>query len=83
MVNQKRVRRVMKENGLMVTQTRHRTKRLAQRRKPRADRPRQYWGIDMTKFMIPSIGWAYLVIVLDWLTKKIVGWNLSLRSRTA
>ncbi|RMH34285.1 MAG: IS3 family transposase, partial [Nitrospirae bacterium] len=24
---------------------------------------------------------AYLVIVLDWYTKKIVGWNLALRSR--
>jgi transposase InsO family protein len=36
----------------------------------------------MTKFMIPCIGWAYLVVVLDWYTKKIVGWNLSLRSRS-
>jgi transposase InsO family protein len=35
----------------------------------------------MTKFLIPTLGWAYLVIVLDWYTKKIVGWNLSLRSR--
>jgi len=31
---------------------------------------------------IPSIGWVYLVVVLDWDTKKIVGWNLSLRSRS-
>ena len=38
--------------------------------------------MDRTKFIIPSIGWVYLVIVLDWYTKKIVGWNLSLRSRT-
>jgi transposase InsO family protein len=35
----------------------------------------------MTKFLIPALGWADLVIVLDWDTKKIVGWNLSLRSR--
>ncbi len=26
--------------------------------------------------------WVYLVIVLDWYTKKIVGWNTSLRSKT-
>ena len=32
----------------------------------------------MTKFMVSSIGW----VVLDWYTKKIVGWNLSLRSRS-
>ncbi|PMP72352.1 MAG: hypothetical protein C0187_01610 [Calditerrivibrio nitroreducens] len=35
----------------------------------------------MTEFMVSSIGWVYLVIVLDWYTKKIVGWNLTLRSR--
>jgi putative transposase len=80
-VNQKRVRRVMKENALMATQTVHRAKRTPQRSKPQAKRPRQYWGIDMTKFMIPVVGWIYLVIVLDWYSKKIVGWDLSLRSR--
>ena len=54
---------------------------VSQRRsKPRADRPRQSWGIDMTKFMVPSVGWVYLVIVVDWFTKNTVGWNLSLRS---
>jgi putative transposase len=82
-VNEKRVRRVMKENGLMATQTVHKARRTPQRSKPKAERPRQYWGIDMTKFMIPVLGWVYLVIVLDWYTKKIVGWDLSLRSRAA
>jgi hypothetical protein len=57
-VNEKRVRRVMKENGLMATQTVHRAKRRPQRSKPRAERPRQYWGIDMTKFLIPVLGWV-------------------------
>jgi putative transposase len=46
-------------------------------------RPRQCWGVDMTKFLVSSIGWIYLVVVLDWYTKKIVGWNISLRSRAA
>lgn len=81
MVNQKRVRRLMKEHGFMVTQVVHKAKRTPQRSKPKAERPRQYWGIDMTKFMIPVLGWVYLVIVLDWYTKKIVGWDISLRSR--
>ena len=83
LVNEKRVRRVMKDNGLMVTQTVHKAKRTPQRSKPRAERPRQYWGIDMTKFLIPVLGWVYLVMVLDWYTKKIVGWDLSLRSRAS
>lgn len=36
----------------------------------------------MTKFLINSVGWAYLVIALDWYTKKIVGWDPSLRSQS-
>jgi len=31
--------------------------------------------------MIPVMGWVYLVIVLDWYTKKIVVWDVSLRSK--
>jgi len=73
----------MKEHGLLATQTIHKAKRTPERSKPRASRPRQYWGIDMTKFLISSIGWIYLLVVLDWYTKKIVGWNISLRSRAA
>ncbi|WP_373920416.1 transposase [Thermodesulfovibrio sp. Kuro-1] len=70
----------MKDTGLLAIQTVHKAKRKAIQRKPQAIRAKQIWGIDMTKFML--IGWAYLVIVLDWYTKKIVGWNLSLRSRS-
>jgi len=80
-VNQKKVRRIMKESGLMVSKEVHRVKGISLRSKPRADRPCQYWGIDMTKFLISSFGWVYLVVVLDWYTKKVVGWDLSLRSR--
>lgn len=80
-VNHKAVRKIMKENGLTVVQAIHKAKR-ASRRKPKAQRPKQYWGIDMTKFMIPSVGWVYLVVVLDWYTKKIVGHEVSLRGRT-
>jgi transposase InsO family protein len=36
----------------------------------------------MSKFLIPVTGWVYLVIVLDWHSKKIVGWDLSSRSKT-
>lgn len=82
LVNEKRVRRVMRENSLGATQRVHKAKRTSQRSKPRAERPRQYWGIDMTKFTVPSLGWVYLIIVLDWFNKKIVGWELSLRGRS-
>jgi len=82
LVNEKRVRRLMKEFGLMVPRTVHKAKRTPLRSKPGASKPRQFWGIDATKFMVNGLGWVYLVIVLDWYTKKTAGWNLSLRNRT-
>lgn len=82
-VNRKRIHRLMRENGLLVEQQRHKALRTPQRAKPKATRPNQYWGIDMTKFLLGSLGWCYLIIVLDWYTKEIVGWNLSLRAKTS
>jgi len=84
--NKKRIYRIMKEHNLLVKKnTRLKAIRDNQnnRSKPRANRPNQFWGIDMTKVMIPDFGWAYLVIVLDWYTKKIVGHSIANRSRTA
>jgi transposase InsO family protein len=83
-VNKKRVYRVMRENGLLVQPNwRLKAKRDNQnnRNKPRATRPNQFWGIDMTKVMIESFGWLYLVVVLDWHTKKIVGYSISTHSK--
>jgi len=83
-INKKRVYRVMRENGLLVQPNwRLKAKRDNQnnRNKPRATRPGQFWGIDMTKVMIETFGWLYLVIVLDWYTKKIVGYSVSIRSK--
>jgi transposase InsO family protein len=72
-VNKKRVLRLMRQHGLLVTpQTKLRATRTSQRPKPRPDRPNQWWGIDMTKAMT-ELGWAYVVVVKDWYTKKIVG----------
>jgi len=49
-INKKRVYRLMKIHGLIVTKnTRLKAKRTANRSKPRADRPNQLWGIDMTE----------------------------------
>ncbi len=74
----------MKAQGLLVTKN----QRLKARRrgayasKPRAVRPDQFWGVDMTKIKIASWGWLYLVIVLDWYTKEIIGYSLGLSSKT-
>jgi len=72
-VNKKRVYRLMREHNLTVKPNpRLIAKRVSERPKPRPDRPKEWWGIDMTKVLTDS-GWVYVVIVLDWYTKKIVG----------
>lgn len=82
-VNRKRVYRLMRENDLLVEKVRHKALRSSQRGKPKATRPNEYWGPDMTKFLLGSLGWCYLIVVLDWYTKELVGWKLSLRAKTS
>lgn len=78
-----RVYRIMKEHQLIVTkQQRLRARRGPMRSKPRSHRPNHFWGIDMTKIKIYPWGWLYLCIVLDWCTKEIVGYSLSIQSKT-
>jgi len=81
-VNKKRIYRLMRENNLTVKpNTRLIAKRASEKPKPRADKPKQWWGIDMTK-VISKTGWVYVVIVLDWYTKKIVGHYSGKQART-
>ena len=73
LVNKKRVLRLMQEHSLTLKPNeRLKAKRLPERSKPRPLKPREWWGIDMTKVLTPS-GWVYIVLVLDWYTKRIVG----------
>lgn len=51
-------------------------------RKPKPNRPNSWWGIDMTKVMIPSFGWIYVVLVIDWYTKKIVGHYAGIQAKS-
>ncbi len=73
----------MKEHDLLVKpNTRLKAKRTGiYRSKPKATYPNQFWGIDMTKVMT-NTGWAYVVIVLDWYTKKVVGHYVGDQSKT-
>jgi putative transposase len=81
-VNRKRIYRLMREHALLVQPNwRLKAKRIGKRRKLRPKRPNRVWGIDMTKIMTPAWGWVYLTVVLDWHTKKIVGYDLSVQSR--
>jgi len=82
-VNAKRVHRLMRAHDLLVPpRVRLRATRTPPKSKPRTVVPDTYWGIDMTKIMLPT-GWAYLHVVLDWGSKKLLGSTLSHTSRTA
>lgn len=82
-VNKKRVLRLMREHRLLVPDNpRLKATRTPMRSKPRPTAPNQWWGIDMTKMMVEPIGWVYLVVVLDWYTKKLVGHYAGLQAKT-
>jgi len=73
----------MQEHNLIVKQKRYAAKRTTTHAKPKPTQVNQWWGIDMTKFIIPILGWVYLVVVLDWYTRKIVGYKVSLQCKTS
>jgi putative transposase len=75
-VNKKRILRLMPEHHFLVRPNQQlKAKRTLTRNKPRPTRPNGWWGIDMTKVMVEGFGWVYIVLVLDWYTKKIVGYD--------
>jgi len=72
-INKKRVYRLLKENDLPVKgYEKLKARRASWQSKPRPDKPNKWWGVDLTK-VITNEGWAYLVVVNDWFTKKILG----------
>ena len=82
-INGKRVLRVMRERGLLVTPRRLRARRKKEWSRIVAEAPNQLWQADMTKVWAgANVGWSYLVSVIDCCTRDIVGWDLSLRCRT-
>jgi len=82
-INKKRVLGIMRsEEGLLVKPNlRLIANRTPIKSKPRPTKPNEWWGIDMTKVLINSFGWVYIVLVLDWYTKKIVGYNIDLQCK--
>src|SRR5574344_684118 len=81
-VSKRRIYRILKEHKLLAVNTRKLKAIRTERPKPKCSEPNRLWGIDMTKIRVKSCGWCYLVAVKDWASKKIVGWSLSLTSKT-
>ena len=82
-INHKRIHRLMKKHNLLVPKNARLKARRTVTSKPKTVEPNRYWGIDMTKIMIPDYGWAYLHVVLDWGSKKLLSCKLSERSKTS
>ena len=79
-VNQKRIWRLMREHHLLVPPNmRLKATRTPSRSEPKPTRPHEWWGLDMTKVLVEGVGWIYIVIVLDWYTKAVVGHYAGLR----
>jgi transposase InsO family protein len=82
-INKKRVLRLLQKHELLVKpDTKLKAIRTPTRSKPKPNRPNQWWGIDMTKVMVNGFGWMYIVVVLDWYTKKIVGYYAGMQCRS-
>jgi len=82
-VNKKRILRLMQKHELLVKpNTRLKAIRTPEKNKPRPTQPCEWWGIDMTKVMVDGFGWMYIVAVLDWYTKKIVGYYAGIECRS-
>lgn len=81
-ISQNKVHRLMKNHNLLVSKNmKLRASRRKIRPKPKPKRPNQWWGIDMTKVMIEGYGWLYVTIVIDWHSKKVVGYHAGLQSK--
>ena len=82
-INKKRVLRLMQKHDLLVKRDmKIKARRTPEKSKPKPEHPNQWWGIDMTKVMVNGFGWMYVVIVLDWYTKKITGYYTGLTCRS-
>jgi len=81
-ISRKRVQRIMREENLILKPSRKKASRSRDRRKPVASRVHQWWGIDMTKFLVESVGWVYLVVVIDWYSRKVVGYAVDVHCRS-
>lgn len=80
--NKKKIYRIMKSNNLLLTKENRNKAIRTKKSKPIAMRPNSWWGIDMTKIKINYIGWVYITIVIDWYSKKLLGYHIGLQSKS-
>jgi putative transposase len=79
-INKRRVLRMMRAHCLLGTPNlRLKAERTPTRSKPKPTKRNEWWGINMTKVLVEDCGWVDVVVVLDWYTKVIVGYDAGIR----
>ena len=89
-INRKRVKRVMDEMGIASIAPQPNTSRPGKNHKIypylltglRIDRPNQVWATDIT-YIPMARGFLYLVAIMDWYSRKVLSWRLSISMDTA
>ena len=84
-VNRKRVRRLMRLMGIEAIYPRPNTSRKHPNHKIYPyllrnlviDRPNQAWCADIT-YIPMARGWVYLVAIMDWFSRRVLAWRLSI-----
>lgn len=84
LVNEKRIRRLMRLMGLMPIYQKPNTSRAAKGHKIypyllrglRVERSNQVWAADIT-YLPMRRGFLYLVAIMDWHTRKVLSWRIS------
>ncbi len=83
-LNKKKVYRLMKINDLLIKPNLLlRANRTPWKDKPRPELLNEWWGIDMTKIRLKHLGWVYITIVIDWCSKKLVGYSIDTKSKSS
>lgn len=84
LVNEKRIRRLMRLMGLMPIYQKPNSSKAAKGHKTypyllrtlRVDRPNHVWCADIT-YLPMRRGFLYLVAIMDWRTRKVLAWRIS------
>jgi putative transposase len=89
-INRKRVKRFMDEMGIASTAPQPNTSRPGNNHKLypyllrglKIERPNQVWATDIT-YIPMARGFLYLVAIMDWYSRKVLSWRLSISMDTA
>ena len=89
-INRKRVKRLMAEMGIASVAPQPNTSRPGKNHKIypyllrglRIDRPNQVWARDIT-YIPMARGFLYLVAIMDWYSRRVLSWRLSISMDSA